>query len=225
MKPTVFIRLFVLLIFGTAFNVLQAQVYEFVSTDQETSYQHRVMIDDSYLIETIYQSNPPKFVLTRGGFYNRSGEALIVHFEFNSNVKSDGLKEQSYHPNSNWSVISKEMLPLEGKWLMGGRVNDTGEQRRDLTSPRKTMKMLLKGYFQWTAFNTETLEFFGAGGGTYTAEDGNYVESIDYFSRDNSRVGKKLSFSFDQKANDWYHKGFSSKGNPMHEIWTARRKE
>ena len=27
----------------------------------------------------------------------------------------------------------------------------------------------------------------------------------------------KLKFNFIEKGNDWYHKGFSSKGNPFHE--------
>ncbi|MGB1019532.1 MAG: hypothetical protein ACPGVF_00345 [Flavobacteriaceae bacterium] len=222
MKKTIFSHLSMLLFFGTLSWALQAQVYQFVSTDQGMSYQHRILMDDTYLIETVFKSDPPEFIYTRGGFYSRKNEAIKVRFEFNSNVKNDGLKEQSYRPNASWNVISKETLALEGKWLMGGRVTEDGEQRRDLTRPRKTMKMLLNGFFQWTAFNTETLEFFGAGGGTYTATKGNYVESIDYFSRDNSRVGKKLSFSFNQNEKDWYHKGFSSKGNPMHEIWTSR---
>ena len=42
---------------------------------------------------------------------------------------------------------------------MGGRVTDNGERRRDLNRPRKTMKFLLNGYFQWTAFNVETFKF------------------------------------------------------------------
>lgn len=225
MNKTFFERLFLLLLFIAISLEVRAQVYQFSSIDQGIEQQHRILMDESYLIETVYRSNPPKFLYTRGGFYSRENETVKVHFEFNSNAKKDGLKEISYIPNNDWKVVSKKTRPLEGKWLMGGRVSASGEQRRDLSRPRKTMKMLLNGFFQWTAFNTETLEFFGAGGGTYTAKKGNYVEHIEYFSRDNSRVGKKLSFSFNQKENDWYHKGFSSKGNPMHEIWTSRPSE
>ena len=64
--------------------------------------------------------------------------------------------------------------------------------------------------------------FFGSGGGDYTAENGAYVEQIEYFSRDNNRVGAKLSFEYLRKEKDWYHKGFSSKGASLHEIWTLR---
>ena len=55
---------------------------------------------------------------------------------------------------------------VDGKWLMAGRVKPEGEQRRDISRSRKTMKFLIDGFFQWTAFNTETFQFFGSGGGT-----------------------------------------------------------
>ena len=105
---------------------------------------------------------------------------------------------------------------------MGGRVKPEGEQRRDITRSRKTLKFLVDGYFQWTAYNTEGFKFFGSGGGAFTSKEGTYTEHIEYFSRDNNKVGMSLSFEFNRNGNDWYHKGKSSKGQPMHEIWTQR---
>lgn len=84
------------------------------------------------------------------------------------------------------------------------------------------MKILVDGYFQWIAFNTNTFSFMGTGGGSYTAENGTYKEKIDYFSRDNKKVGISLSFSYSKNGQDWHHKGFSSKGDPIHEIWAFR---
>ena len=77
---------------------------------------------------------------------------------------------------------------------MAGRVKAEGEKRRYINGARKTLKFLLDGHFQWTAFNTETFQFFGSGGGTYSAKEGDYIETIGYFSRDNSRVGAVLPF-------------------------------
>jgi len=105
---------------------------------------------------------------------------------------------------------------------MAGRMTDQVERRRDTSGPRKTMKFLLDGFFQWIAFNTDTFQFFGSGGGYYTTEAGNYTEHIEYFSRDNSRVGARLPFQYELKGSDWHHQGFSSKGDPMHEIWSKR---
>ena len=85
------------------------------------------------------------------------------------------------------------------------------------------MKMLSGTRFQWIAYNTETKQFMGTGGGTYTTVDGKYTENIEFFSRDDSRVGASLEFDFSFVDGNWYHKGFSSKGDPMHEIWTVRQ--
>ncbi len=211
-----------LLLFCIAFLLflpvsLFAQVFHFSDGEQN----HRIFMDDSYLIETGYQQKDGAFAFTRGGFYQKSEKGIEVTFEFNSNYAQDSLKILSY-ADQDWRKVSKTDQALEGKWLMAGRVKPKGEQRRDLNRSRKTMKLLLDGYFQWTAFDTASMRFMGSGGGTYTAQDGNYVETLEYFSRDNSKVGKVLPFEFSLKENDWYHKGFNSKGQSMHEIWQKR---
>ena len=84
------------------------------------------------------------------------------------------------------------------------------------------MKILVDGYFQWIAFNTASFSFHGTGGGSYAATEITYTETIDYFSRDNNKVGISLGFDYIKKGMDWHHKGFSSKGDTLHEIWTYR---
>jgi len=199
-------------------------VYSFNSEKQGKIIFHRILIDKNYLIETQYSQDPNTFILTRGGFYKSNDNNIFnVSFEFNSNFENDQLKIMTIIKDKSWKYISKSKKTLDGKWLMGGRVTEEGERRRDLNKPRKTMKFLLDGYFQWTAFNTETFKFSGSGGGLYEIEEEDYIEKIEFFSRDNSKVGIKLKFNFVQKSDDWYHKGYSSKGNPMHEIWTKRK--
>lgn len=199
-------------------------VYSFNSEKQGKIIFHRILIDKNYLIETQYSQDPNTFILTRGGFYKSNDNNIFnVSFEFNSNFENDQLKIMTIIKDKSWKYISKSKKTLDGKWLMGGRVTEEGERRRDLNKPRKTMKFLLDGYFQWTAFNTETFKFSGSGGGLYEIEEEDYIEKIEFFSRDNSKVGIKLKFNFVQKSDDWYHKGFSSKGTPMHEIWTKRK--
>ena len=201
---------------------IKAQVYTFQTNQNGKRVTHRILMDQSYLVETQFVSDPPEFILTRGGFYSKEGEAFIVNFEFNSNFEKDGIKQLVMNRSKDWTKTSKKTMDLNGKWLMAGRMTDQGQQRRDISRPRKTMKFLLDGYFQWIAFNTETLDFFGSGGGYYTTENGKYTEHIEYFSRDNSRVGAVLPFEYSLKGSDWHHQGFSSKGDPMHEIWSLR---
>ena len=97
--------------------------------------------------------------------------------------------------------------------------NGQAGERRGADLPRQTMKILSGKYFQWAAFNFETKEFFGTGGGTYQRKDNQYTETIRFFSRDNSRVGMSLTFECRIDGNDWFHKGKGTTGNPVSEVW------
>ncbi len=112
--------------------------------------------------------------------------------------------------------------PLDGQWLFATRGPDTGQERRGDDQPRKTLKFLKDGYFQWIAYNTETMDFRGTGGGRYAAIQGTYTEVIQFFSRDDSRVGAELAFQFERKGDEWHHTGNNSRGEPMYEIWAIR---
>ena len=107
---------------------------------------------------------------------------------------------------------------------MSGRYKDGNFQSRSIDKPRKTMKILSGTRFQWIAFDTEKKEFKGTGGGTYSTVDGKYSEKIEFFSRDSSRVGMELEFDYKIENGNWIHRGKTSKGDPLHEIWSLREK-
>lgn len=198
------------------------QVFSYNSMENGQNIEHRVLMDDNYYVETQFTKDTQHFIQTVGGFYEKKGGKIFVNLEFNSNYSIDSLKQLEVMTDNGWKKISKSTMPLQGKWLMAGRVKDNKEQRRDTNRPRKTMKILKDGFFQWIAFNTKTFSFHGSGGGRYSAEGGNYTENIDYFSRDDKKVGISLSFQYQKKGMDWHHTGFSSKGDPLHEIWSTR---
>ena len=118
-----------------------------------------------------------------------------------------------------WAKISDQKNELSGNWVITGRKKDD-DISRSTPGARRTIKILSGGNFQWVAFNSETKEFMGTGGGNYTAENGKYIEKIAFFSRDDSRVGATLSFDFEIIQGEWHHSGVSSTGNPIYEIWT-----
>ncbi|KPQ17431.1 MAG: hypothetical protein HLUCCX10_06535 [Algoriphagus marincola HL-49] len=118
-----------------------------------------------------------------------------------------------------WERVSDARDDLTGNWVITGRKRND-EIRRSTPGARRTIKILSGGRFQWVAFNSETKEFSGSGGGTYTAKDGKYTENITFFSRDNSRVGASLGFDYEVIDGEWHHSGLSSTGNPIYEIWT-----
>jgi len=118
-----------------------------------------------------------------------------------------------------WERVSDESDALTGNWVITGRKRN-GEINTMTPGDRRTVKILSGGRFQWIAFNSATKEFNGSGGGTYTAENGKYIENIEFFSRDASRVGASLDFEYEVKDGKWHHKGKSSKGDPIYEIWS-----
>ena len=207
-----------LLIF-TVTTYSQSDVYSY----SENGIINRIIIDNNYFVMTSYKVDTNEFVKTIGGFYSENGSKLNIDLEFNSNYKNDSISKIKIEKKANWKTISLKENDLQGKWLMVGRVRNGNEQRRNLDRPRKTMKFLINGYFQWIAFNTETFQFSGSGGGKYITKDGKYIESIEYFSRDDSKVGLNLEFDYELINKEWNHKGFSSKGDPLHEIWVVRK--
>lgn len=134
-----------------------------------------------------------------------------VHDEFTIATKKG--KSQT------WEKISSNKNELSGNWVITGRQRD-GEMTRMAPGDRRTVKILGGDRFQWIAFNSGTKEFYGTGGGTYTAENGEYIENIEFFSRDDSRVGASLDFEYQIKDGEWHHRGKSSKGDPIYEIWS-----
>jgi hypothetical protein len=74
--------------------------------------------------------------------------------------------------------------------------------------------------FQWVQVNTESKQTGASGGGNYTFVNGKYTENIEFFTRDSSRVGVSLTFDDSVEGNVWTHKGQSSTGQAMHEVWS-----
>lgn len=184
----------------------------------------------------VYKGN--EFVSTAGGRWRIEGKNIIRTYEFNTanpelvgteetvtaELKKNKLSVTNDGSKQEWTRLD-DGTPgqLAGAWLITGRMRN-GEISRSTPGARRTMKILSGSRFQWIAYNVETKEFFGTGGGTYTTVDGKYTENILFFSRDSSRVGASLQFDFSLEDGDWRHKGLSSRGEPLDEIWTKREK-
>ena len=217
-------KIFLLSILNILYSCSQLEntassVFELDKTDETIE---RLIIDSEYLVVTEFNKTSGAFVKTYGGYYEIEGDSYKVSLEFNSDFEKDSITSIELTKDNSWRNISKPESLLQGKWVMSGRYNNGEFRTRDTKLPRKTMKVLIDGFFQWIAFNTETFRFSGSGGGEYEAVDGKYIEKIQYFSRDDSRVGAELDFNYEVKDGDWYHSGLSSKGNPINEVWTLR---
>lgn len=193
---------------------------------------------DSYFMFAIYDKEG-KFIKAGGGIYSvdKKNYTEVLDFyttdstkvrqpvNYSYSLKKDELTiEAPMHGmvlKETWKKVDATTSPLNGAWRFGARVNDEGVagERRGGTSPRQTLKILSGNHFQWAAFNYETKQFMGTGGGTYKLEGGKYTETIRFFSRDNSRAGMSLTFDCRLEGTDWYHKGKGTTGNPVSEVW------
>ena len=220
----IFNKLIIMLIFLIYPSLNFSQVYQ-IDNDEVTT---RVILDNEYLVISKFESKSGYFISTLGGYYkpgeflNLNDDVYDVNLEFNSNYDQDSIKFLRIVKTSKWKDISKSNDTLKGKWVMSGRFNNGEFRTRNTDLPRKTMKILIDGFFQWIAFNIETFKFSGSGGGEYETIDGKYIENIQYFSRDDSRVGAELDFNYEIKNEDWFHTGLSSKGKPINEVWSIR---
>lgn len=191
-----------------------------------------LLFADGYCMFTHYSRQEKKFVSTSGGPYTIKDDKIIVKTEFNSADKTDVGKTNEYifsvkdnmltteanGQTMNWNRIDNGDKNLAGNWRITQRKQD--DKMIDIPlRARRTLKLLTATRFQWAAINIETGEFSGTGGGTYTFTNGKYTEQIDFFSRDSSRVGMKLSFDGKLDNGKWIHSGKSSKGDPIYEVW------
>ena len=200
-----------------------------------TNERYVAIFSNGFNSSTVYNNIDGEFISTNGGSWYLDSNLLTQKIEFDSkNSERVGLtttfeielkdnKMTIISTGKTWTKID-DGIPgeLNGAWLMSGRFRNGVKSMRNIDRPRKTMKILSGSRFQWIAYNTTTKQFMGTGGGTYKTIDGKYTEQIEFFSRDNSRVGAKLGFEYKLDDGEWNHKGFSSKGDPLHEIWVQR---
>lgn len=193
-----------------------------------------VICTPTYLACTDFSVPNKKFKGSWGGTYTWVKDSLKVHLEFSTYDKASvgkdkvflaklkkelTLKDPSTKTEQSWKAIPEDgPVALAGLWRITGRMNN-GQLNAMPLAARKTIKIFSKTRFQWAAINTQTGDFSGTGGGTYTLKDGKYTENIEFFSRDSTRVGASLGFDALVEGNKWTHTGKSSTGNPVHEIW------
>ena len=235
MKKIIFLIIYSLLVTNTNAQSFIGAWERNHNSENGEELKSVVIFSDGYQAISTYESKSGKFIYSNGGTWELIGDTMTEKVEFDTNNPDRVGSEVTFKvkiTETTMSIAGTDMefqriddgLPgdLKGAWLMAGRVRDGKKQLRNTSGPRKTMKLLSGKRFQWIAYNTESKKFMGTGGGTYTTKNGVYSEKIEFFSRDNSKSGIELEFEYEIIDNEWNHKGFSSKGDPLHEIWKPR---
>ena len=225
----------VLLSLGVVFYVQSKETsinenarWEYLSAE---GVMQRIVKVDDYWVETHFEQENSAFIRTFGGKWSVSEDSLIVEIHFDSNDSTQVGNSNAYElkiledGSIELNGITYEYLQSEnesklvGAWFINGRMRDGELQSREFRE-RRTLKILSESSFQWVAYHVGTGVFSGSGGGLYeTTDDGKYIEKIQFFSRDSSRVGAELSFDYEIKEGIWHHQGLSSRGQPIYETW------
>lgn len=209
--------------------------WEMVPESGSTNERVVMVATLNYLSISVFEQN--LYIRSYGGPFqiiddNKGGAVVELLLEFNDkHPESVGTKiiyKYSRKENeftlenqlkTTWRRIDSNQGIMAGLWQITAREGKEGQMTEMKPGPRKTIKICTGTRFQWLAINPETKEFSGTGGGTYTLKDGKYTETIEFFSRDNTRVSASLSFDAKVENSQWFHSGKSSKGDRVNEIW------
>lgn len=196
--------------------------------------QHQLFFQNGFFFHTVHKGN--EFIMTRGGNFEVRGDKINVLVLFNSadtgevdqqrtlpfSLENNLLSLTMGESTAKFERVDHGKAPLAGVWHITGRMGDDGKVAAiHQTGTRQTYKLLTGTKFQWVAIDPAKKQFSGTGGGTYTFKDGKYTENIEFFSRDNTRVGASLTFDGKLKEGKWHHSGLSSKGAKIYEVWST----
>jgi len=209
------------MISSTVFSQKIEGAWEFKSAKKDIVLLYK----DGYFTRTEF--TPTEFLLSWGGVATTDAGKLKISLEFNSANSENVGKEVAYNflidngklqinedgISTKYKRIDDGNAALAGVWKISGR-----EQDGKIVAIHQTGNR-----FQWFAINSETKQFSGTGGGTYSFSDGKYTENIQFFSRDNNRVGAQLAFDGKIQNSEWHHSGLSSKGDKIYEVWSRKK--
>ena len=201
---------------------------------RSASHVTRIMIImDGYFAQADFDASLKTFAGTFGGPFTWANGVVQGRIDFNSlepsqvgndftvsmTLNGDKLVITTDDGSDTWTRLDDGQSKVAGTWRVSAR-ETKGELTEVPLAPRRMLKFVSGARFQWVNINTTTGEFFGTGGGQYTFKDGTYTEQIEFFSGDKSRVGLSLVSTAEIKDGKWHHRGKTSAGEPLYQVWS-----
>jgi len=206
MKKKIVLLICIIMSFGINAQSVIGAWENYTTSENGDKLRNVVIFANGYQVLTTYNATTGKFIHSNGGTWKLKGDIMTEKVEFHTDNSERVGTEVSFKviiTDNVIEIVDSNMklnridngVPgkLQGAWLMSGRIREGKTELRDTSRPRKTMKILSGTRFQWIAYNTETKQFMGTGGGTYTTMKGEYTENIEFFSRDDSKAGISLN--------------------------------
>jgi len=235
-------NLMILLILVLTSHTVYAQVlngaWRLVEKDgQSVRHEHIKLYSNSYFTSAAYEKDSGKFLEAKGGTYALTKLSYKEHLEIDSNEPehSGTTEEYSIQLNeANMTITNLKTGDVEVWekfddadnyqmafcWRIHKKRDEGDADWRTITyAPRKTLKMITNKRYQVLALNSETGQFVGSSGGTWSGSGDNYTENIEFFSKDQSNVGRSLEFKQTFQDGLWLHTGKTTKNETMEEKW------
>jgi len=193
-----------------------------------------MIIMDGYFVQADFDATQKTFAGTFGGPFTWENGVVQGKIDFNSldpsQVGSDFTVSMALtdsklviatdNGRETWTRLDDYgQSKVAGAWRVSAREN-SGALTEVPLAPRRMLKFVSGTRFQWVNINTTTGDFFGTGGGHYTFKDETYTEHIEFFSGNNSRVGMSLVAAAEIKDGKWHHRGKTSAGEPIFQVWS-----
>ncbi len=195
------------------------------------------LYSNSYFTYATYDKTTGNFIEAGGGTYFFEVFSYTETIEIDSNEPKHSGTRKSYK-----AILEDDVLTLTnlktGKferwekfdeatdyemvtcWRIHEKRDEGDENwRRIEYAPRKTLKMITNNRYQVLALNSETGQFVGSSGGTWTKDNKTYTENIEFFSKNQNNVGRSLKFNRKMDNGLWHHTGSQSDGLVMMEKW------
>ena len=218
----VLVFLLLTIISGQSFSQKFEGAWERFHTEEMEDVKTVMIVADNYLVATTYTLKG-RYIGLSIQKWTRNDMVVDLEVEYDSDFPEDpGYKTQielefwadrlTFLGSSTmiWTRID-EGTPeeLAGAWMIKN-VEESG-------SGRNTLKMLSGTRFQWIDYDPQSGELFGTAAGTYTAIDGKYIEKIEMFLHDTSKVGVSLGYDFQLVNNQWNYSGIGIDGREISE--------
>lgn len=192
-----------------------------------------LLVADGYFVQSKFDAGQRAFEGTFGGPFTLNNGRVRGKIEFNSidptqvgsdfalplSLDGDRLVIGEGDERETWTRLDSGQAVLAGAWHLTGR--ETNGRMSDVpASPRRMLKLVTEKRYQWITFETASGSVASTGGGTYTYQNGNYTETIEFFAGNASRVGMTLPFTGEIKDGKWHHRGKSSAGDALFQVWS-----
>lgn len=195
------------------------------------------LYSNAYFTYASYEKETGKFIAAGGGRYILDFFNYREHYEIDSTDPERSGKTTNYKAILDDDVLritniktgtverwkkfdEADTQNMTTSWRIHEKLDEGDDDwRRIVYGPRKTLKMLTNNRYQVLALNSETGQFVGSSGGTWSLNNNEYTENIEFFSKDESNVGRSLTFKRKYQDDLWHHSGRDTKGKILMERW------